>query len=240
MAGSREWTGRECSRHSCGVRPPHPDGRTPDVATSAAICLRSRDSKPIARTLVSEGDDLLAATLSDAQGDGLPGLWTCKAQCAAGHHGNGATALYRCWHAFLHLHTPRARLPPYPPAADTVVRSCCSPAAGQPTVSIVHSQHAGPQTFETSAMILRLPGCVLEVAAVLCCAFGVPRVLRAEVTINGLIKAVVPELRVCLLADQSGRERRLQRSAGPEWSVSGRVQLWRLQYGRSGLMWCVF
>jgi hypothetical protein len=89
-------------------------------------------------------------------------------------------------------------------------------------------------------MILRLPGCVLEVAAVLCRAFGVPWVSRAEVTINRLIQAAVAELRVRLPADQRERKRRLQRSGGLEWSVSGRVQPWTLQYGRSGLMCCVF
>lgn len=63
-------------------------------------------------------------------------------------------------------------------------------------------------------MILRLPGCVLEVAAVLCRAFGVPWVSRAEVTINGLIQAAVAQLRVRLPADQSGRERRSSAVAG--------------------------
>ena len=63
-------------------------------------------------------------------------------------------------------------------------------------MSIVQSQHAGPQTFEIMAMLFRLPGCMSEVAAVLCRAFGVPWVSRAEVTINGLIQAAVAELRV--------------------------------------------
>ena len=182
----------------------------------------------------------LALALGDAQGDGLPKLWTCIAQCAAGHHGNGGTALYRHWHAFLHLHTPRARLPPYPPSADTVVSSCCSCAAGQPTVSIVPSQEAGTQLPRPSVLLLHLPGSAPEAAAALCCAFGVPRVSRAEVTICGLTEPEVAELRVRLLADQSGHERRLQRSCGLERSVSDRVQPWRLQYGRSWLMWCVF
>ena len=90
-------------------------------------------------------------------------------------------------------------------------------------MSIVHSQDVGTQTSETSAIILRLFGCVLEVAAVLCCAFGVPRVSRAEVTINRLIQAAVAELRVQLPADQIVRERRLQCSARLEGSLTGDV-----------------
>ena len=90
-------------------------------------------------------------------------------------------------------------------------------------MSIVHSQDVGTQTSEISAMILRLPGCVLEVSAVLCCAFGVLRVSRAEVTINGLIQAAVAELRVQLPADQIVRERQLQCSARLEGSLTGDV-----------------
>ena len=54
MADSREALRRKCSRQPCGARPPHPDGRTPHIATSAAICLRPSESNASSRTLASE------------------------------------------------------------------------------------------------------------------------------------------------------------------------------------------
>ena len=54
MAGWLARLGHECSRRPSTARPQRLQGRIPHGARSASICLRTRSSQPLSRTLVSE------------------------------------------------------------------------------------------------------------------------------------------------------------------------------------------